>query len=120
MQLSIGDNVVLHSIGGTSKRLTGVYAIAPNDVYAVGDNGTMVHYDGSAWTPVNVGTSDDITDVWGVSSNLVYASAGHPGAVLIGVGAQVVTPEPASLLLISTGMAGVLMLTKKRRIFGRS
>jgi hypothetical protein len=144
-QLSLGDNVVLHAVrgtsgndifavgdngaiwhddgtswssmvSGTSYRLTSVYTIAPNDVYAAGDKGTMLHYDGSTWTSVNVGTSDDITDVWGISANRVYASAGHEGEVLIGEGAQVVTPEPASLLLISTGVAGVLALTRKRRI----
>ena len=38
--------------GNTSKNLRGVYGFAPDDVWAVGNYGQVIHYDGSAWTSV--------------------------------------------------------------------
>jgi len=37
-------------VSGTTNDLTGVSAVAANDVFAVGDKGTILHYDGTAWT----------------------------------------------------------------------
>jgi hypothetical protein len=33
-------------------RLTGTWGSSPNDVWGVGDLGTIIHWDGSAWAPV--------------------------------------------------------------------
>ncbi len=35
------------------------------DVYAVGDNGNIVHYDGTNWEKIESGTNLDIIDIWG-------------------------------------------------------
>lgn len=54
----------------------GVWASAPNDVFAVGgvgDRGAVYHYDGNSWTPMTVPPIGVLTDVWGTSSSDVYA-----------------------------------------------
>ena len=50
--------------------LRGVYGIATNDVWAVGDDATVVHWDGSAWTrvatPFDAATDKPtLVSVWG-------------------------------------------------------
>ena len=61
-------------VSGTSIALRGVWAAGPKSVYAVGEKGQILHYDGTAWSgmpsPVKAtlqavyGTSD--ADVWAV------------------------------------------------------
>jgi photosystem II stability/assembly factor-like uncharacterized protein len=34
----------------TAEHLRAVWAAAPNDAWAVGDAGTIIHWDGTAWT----------------------------------------------------------------------
>ena len=56
--------------------LFGVWGTSPSDVFAVGD-GTILHYDGSSWSEMNVpeidGVIPDFTGVWGASSSDVFA-----------------------------------------------
>lgn len=56
--------------------LNGVAAINANDVWAVGNSGAAVHYDGKSWTHVQTGTSQDLYDVWARNANDVWATAG--------------------------------------------
>lgn len=49
------------ALGGN--RLTGVVARAADDVWAIGDWGTVVHWDGRAWRPESVGTAR-LNRVW--------------------------------------------------------
>jgi hypothetical protein len=58
--------------------LRGVWANAPNDVFAVGLNGRILHYDGQTWSPMTSPTTGHLSDLWGRSSNDVYA-AGQAG-----------------------------------------
>jgi hypothetical protein len=50
-------------------------------VYAVGDTGTIVHYDGTTWSVVMSGTTASLRNVWGTSENNIYA-VGTGGAIL--------------------------------------
>ena len=43
-----------------------VYATSAQEIYAVGNNGTIVYYNGSTWQRVESGTRTDILDAWGV------------------------------------------------------
>jgi len=43
---------------GTSEYLLGVWADSASDVFAVGDHGTIIHYDGSKWTSMESGTQN--------------------------------------------------------------
>ncbi|MBK7498905.1 MAG: hypothetical protein IPI19_07320 [Ignavibacteriales bacterium] len=37
-----------------------------NDLYAVGNNGYIAHYQNGSWTKIESGTTTNINDVWGV------------------------------------------------------
>ena len=44
-----------------------IWASGPQDVYAVGNVGTIVRYDGTSWTRVESGTDVRLTDIWGTN-----------------------------------------------------
>jgi hypothetical protein len=58
-----------------------VWGSGPNDVWAVGDAGTILHWNGTAWTGVPSGTGNDLYGVWGSGPNDVWA-VGAGGTVL--------------------------------------
>jgi hypothetical protein len=53
--------------------LLGVYGFASDDVFAVGVDGVILHWDGSVWTLQESGVSEDLNAVWGSSSTNVFA-----------------------------------------------
>ena len=53
--------------------LWSVWGSASTDVWAVGLGGTILHWDGSAWSPVASGTVNSLTSVRGSASNDVWA-----------------------------------------------
>ncbi len=46
------------------------------DVFAVGDGGTILHYNGSVWSEMTSGTTQDLEGVWGSSGSDVFAVGG--------------------------------------------
>jgi hypothetical protein len=58
-----------------------VWGSGPSDVFAVGDLGVILHYDGTAWHPMASGTTRVLLEVWGRSAHDVYAS-GRGGVML--------------------------------------
>jgi hypothetical protein len=64
-------NVGIHSLHGAS----------PDDVWAVGDSGVMLHFDGESWTPFPSVTSYSLLAVWASAPDDVWA-AGLDGALL--------------------------------------
>lgn len=67
---------------GTSMTLFDVWGASATDVFAVGDNGTIIHYDGSSWSPQVSGTSAALYAVWGTSGSDVFAVGGSSGTIL--------------------------------------
>ncbi|MCU1283134.1 MAG: hypothetical protein JWM53_6680 [bacterium] len=58
---------------GGAAHLRAVWGSGPNDVYAVGEGGTIVHTRGDgAWTTQASGVSDDLHGVWGANAHDVY------------------------------------------------
>jgi hypothetical protein len=60
-------------------RLRGVWGSGPSDIYAVGEGGTILHYNGTAWSKVDPQVSMSpplgqrwLNAVWGTSSTDVY------------------------------------------------
>ena len=51
---------------GTTQALDCVWGLAGDDVYAVGALGTILHYDGQAWTPEDSGITDRLWAVRGL------------------------------------------------------
>jgi hypothetical protein len=71
---------------GTTEYLRAVWGSSMSSVFAVGDDGTIVHYDGNSsnlWTVMESGVSEniDFEAVWGSSSSNVYA-VGDDGTVV--------------------------------------
>ncbi len=64
----------------TGNVLRAVWAVAPNDVWIVGNRGTVVHWDGARWTSMYAPTEDDLTAVWASGPDDVWtiASSGSP------------------------------------------
>ncbi len=56
--------------------LADLWGTSSSDVYAVGEEGTILHYDGTEWSAMTSGTDHNLNGVWGTSSSNVYAVAG--------------------------------------------
>jgi hypothetical protein len=59
-----------------------LYATSAQDIYAVGNNGTIVHYSTGTWRRVESGTQVSLNDVWGgsnrwVGENVVVVAASN-------------------------------------------
>jgi hypothetical protein len=67
------DGTSWHETGLTNQvfngRLYRFWGTSSSDLYIVGTNGSIAHYDGSAWTPVQSGTTLDIQDIWGATDS---------------------------------------------------
>jgi len=59
----------------------GVWGSSADDVFVVGDAGTIVHYDGSEWSLMESPTTEDLQSVWGTCFHDVYA-VGNGGTVI--------------------------------------
>jgi hypothetical protein len=57
----------------TSRSLRGVWGTSASNIWAVGDGGTVLHYNGSQWSAVTSNTALHLRDVWGSSANDVWA-----------------------------------------------
>ncbi|MEM9490285.1 MAG: hypothetical protein AAGC55_14160, partial [Myxococcota bacterium] len=88
----------------TSSDLLGVWGRGPNDVFAVGTRGTILHYDGICWTRMTV-DSDPMIDlrrlrgVWGDTSGPVFAVGNisdqdRDGGALLRLDGDIWTPLP--------------------------
>src|SRR5579862_8554897 len=60
--------------------LDGVWGSGPNSVWAVG-NGTIVHWDGHAWSGQRSDTNESLYGVWGTADDDVWAVGGNGAAV---------------------------------------
>ena len=54
----------------------GVWGSSANDVFSVGYEGTILHYDGTSWNAMTSGTGYSLDAVWGSSANDVFAVGG--------------------------------------------
>jgi hypothetical protein len=48
-----------------------------NDLYIVGDDGSMAHFDGTSWTKLESGTNQDLYDIFSANGDNIYASGGN-------------------------------------------
>jgi hypothetical protein len=57
----------------TNADLLAVWALASDDLWAVGRGGVALHRDGNGWTPVATGTSADLQALWASGPHDVWA-----------------------------------------------
>jgi hypothetical protein len=60
--------------------LYGLWGDAKNDLYMVGSQGNILHYDGEDWESSGLFTTSDIRGVWGTSGDNVYV-VGDGGSI---------------------------------------
>ncbi|HJL02749.1 MAG TPA: hypothetical protein RMH85_14700 [Polyangiaceae bacterium LLY-WYZ-15_(1-7)] len=60
--------------------LNWVTGFGPDDVWMVGNDGVIVHGDGSSWETVDSPTDQDLWGVWGAAPDDIYAVGGVPFA----------------------------------------
>jgi hypothetical protein len=65
----------------TNNNLNGIWGSSSSNIFAIGDMGTILHYNGTSWSTMNSGTNNDIYGVWGSSSTDVFA-VGASGTIL--------------------------------------
>ena len=58
---------------GITEGLLSIWGSSPDDVFAVGEHGTILHYDGSAWTQMDSDAIRDLNGVWGSGPDDVFA-----------------------------------------------
>jgi len=61
--------------------LPGVWGTGPSDVWTVGGGGTILHWNGTAWSAVPSGTTETLSAPWGTGPDDVWA-VGHGGTIL--------------------------------------
>ncbi len=49
-----------------------IWGSSPEDVYFVGNHGSIVHYDGSGFTRLESGTPFDLYDIWGLDADHIW------------------------------------------------
>jgi len=64
-----------------SASLKAIWGSAADNVFAVGTGGTILHFDGSAWSTMSSGTTTVLASVWGAAPNDVFAT-GVGGTIL--------------------------------------
>ncbi|MBL9004597.1 MAG: hypothetical protein JNJ46_10140 [Myxococcales bacterium] len=78
-----------------------VWGSSDKDVWAAGNDGNMIHWDGKAWRRIAVPTGNDLLGIWGASDKDVWA-VGEAGVVIHWDGSawsRVTSPVPDSAAL---------------------
>lgn len=65
----------------TSQDLRAVWGASPQEIYAVGHAGTVLHHDGKTWSVMTTGTDKNLWDLWGSGPADLFI-VGSDGVVL--------------------------------------
>ena len=68
-------------VSNVNNDLISIWGHTSSDIFAVGRQGTIVHYNGSNWQSMNSGTTNDLWSIWGSSGSDVFV-AGAKGTIL--------------------------------------
>jgi hypothetical protein len=66
---------------GTTEDLHAIWGTGPDDVFAVGGAGTILHFDGTSWAPQTSNTTQYLWGISGTSDSDIYA-VGSGGTIL--------------------------------------
>ncbi len=80
----IGGRVLFHYVGNGiaedyptnqfTYTLHSGWGVSSNDLFVVGDNGTILHFDGTNWMRMSTPTTKNLYGIWGTSSSDVWAT----------------------------------------------
>jgi UDP-2,3-diacylglucosamine pyrophosphatase LpxH len=66
---------------GTEEYLLSIWGTSDDNIFVVGDNSSILHFDGKAWSKINPIKEEYFTKVKGLGKDCVYV-AGENGTVL--------------------------------------
>ena len=78
---SLSPPLPWHPASNTSASLYAIWGTDANNLYAVGDNGTIINWNGSSWSTMSSGTDYRLEAIWGWNTSNIYAG-GVEGTVL--------------------------------------
>jgi hypothetical protein len=81
------------------KPLHAAWVVSPTDAIAVGAGGLIVQFDGTAWKPVESGTTEDLIALWGSGVQRVWAVGANGTIVTRADGAWTVATDRRGLTL---------------------
>jgi len=90
----IGLGAGVTSATGTAEDLYAVFGTSASNVWAVGSNGTILRYDGSAWAAQTSPTTAELRGVWGASAAAAWA---------VGTGGKIVKWDGANWTNATSG-----------------
>ncbi len=70
------SQVVTRMTSNVYDNVRDLWGTANNNIYAVGEVGIILHYDGTSWTPMSSGTYYQLNTIFGFSNNEIYAVGG--------------------------------------------
>jgi hypothetical protein len=59
-----------------TRRLNAIWGSSASEIYAVGDSGTILRFDGSAWRAIAPVTSQELVSIWGAGPDDIYVTGG--------------------------------------------
>lgn len=71
------DGRVWRKVASTPAALQSVWGTSESDVFAVGREGTILHYDGSSWSALSTGRQEWLEGIWGSSPQDVFVAGGR-------------------------------------------
>jgi len=103
------SRVPIPAIDREFRALFKVWGTGPQNVYAVGARGVIIHYDGTAWRQRSSSTPRDLVSLWGRGQNDILAVGGRANGVLVRYDGTSWTPK---VLDTEPGLNGVWMDAK--------
>jgi hypothetical protein len=98
-------------IGNALDDLHAVWGANPNDMYAVGNAGAILHSTGGLWSPQVSGTTVNLYGVWGASPNDVYIVGGQ-GTILHSTDGATWTPMAVPVTATLRAISGSITPTQ--------
>ena len=120
MPIVNAEGVVLNWTSPTTRHLYSVFMVSPDDGWAVGAFGTIIHWDGADWSNVTSPTTFQLNSVFMLSASDGWA-VGISGTIIQWTGTEWIPEFPTIVLmplLISVTLVAVILAktaSKKRR-----
>lgn len=68
-------------VGHNPQIMVGIWGTGPNGIWSAGHTGVVLHWDGTGWNRVQVGTSQKLHDFWGTGAGDVRV-VGENGTIM--------------------------------------